>query len=246
MTSPSKPTPSGQQVSERYRALYQDFYSHQDLEWRSLSAAQKFENIKRLTRDVPHQTVLEIGAGDGAISALMCADRYCASLHVLDISETGIELLKARELEVVERAETFDGATLPYPDQRFELVILSHVVEHLEHPRQLLYEAARVGRAVFIEVPLEDTRGLSPVYVPDHVGHINVYSPRSIRHLIQTCGLSIQREHVHPASLTVHRHSSGRKGVIKYLTKRLALTYLPQWAPNLFTYHAAFLATPKA
>jgi SAM-dependent methyltransferase len=175
----------------------------------------------------------------------MCDAQFCVELEALDIAESGVELIKARELPSFVSAQVFDGVTLPYEDQRFDLVILSHVVEHLEHPRQLLYEAARVGRAVFIEVPLEDTRALKPKYVPDHIGHINVYSPRSIRHLIQTCGMTIQREHVHPASLRVHRHTSGSRGIIKYLTKRVALIYAPQLAPSLFTYHGAYLAKPE-
>ena len=244
--SPNTASGSGSSpVSERYQTLYEQFYSQQDLEWRAISATQKFKNIKDLSAGVSHQSVLEIGAGDGAITQLMCDAHFCAELEAVDISEPGVELLKARELPAYVHAQVFDGATLPYPDQRFDLVVLSHVVEHLEHPRQLLYEAARVGRAVFIEVPLEDTRALSPTYVPDHVGHINVYSPRSIRHLIQTCGLTIQREHVHPASLRAHRRSAGARGVMKYLMKRLALTYASEWAPSVFTYHASFLATPK-
>lgn len=239
------PPVNTQAVSERYQALYQQFYRQQDLEWRRLSATQKFENIRALTARIPHRSVLEIGSGDGSITQLLCDAQFCEELEAVDISESGIELLKARELPPYVSAHVFDGATVPYPDQRFDLVILSHVVEHLEHPRQLLYEAARVGRAVLIEVPLEDTRALSPQYTPDHVGHINVYSPRSIRHLIQTCGMTIQREHIHPASLRVHRHTSGSRGIIKYLTKRIALTYAPQLAPSLFTYHGAFLATPN-
>lgn len=245
MPSSSKSRSGSQAVSERYHALYEEFYSHQDSQWRTLSAVQKYQNIKKLCFGIDHQKVLEIGAGDGAISELLCTDHFCVELHALDISETGIELLRARQLKGLCSAEVFDGATLPYPEQHFDLIILSHVVEHLEHPRQLLYEAARVGKAVFIEVPLEDTRGLNPKYVPDHVGHINVYTPRSIRHLIQTCGLEIREEFLHPASLKAHQHSSGARGILKYITKRIALNCSPQWAPNLFTYHASFLSVPQ-
>jgi hypothetical protein len=39
-------------------------------------------------------------------------------------------------------ARTYDGYRIPYGDKRFDLAVLSHVVEHLEHPRLLLYEAS--------------------------------------------------------------------------------------------------------
>ena len=75
----------------------------------------------------------------------------------------------------------FDGYRTLYADNQFDLVLLSHVVEHVEHPRLLLYEAARVGKRLFVEVPLEDNVRLSDDFVFDHVGHINVYSRKTMR-----------------------------------------------------------------
>ena len=234
-----------QGVSEQYQSLYEDFYTHQDPQWRALGADQKYDNIRKLCSHIPHQRILEVGAGDGAISERLCTRQFCTELYALDISESGINKIKQKHIPRIRQAHVFDGAHLPYPDQDFDLVILSHVVEHLEHPRQLLYEACRVGKAVFVEVPLEDTRSLSPQYIPDHVGHINVYSPRTIRHLLQTCGLEIQKEYVHVPSLKAHRHSSGLKGVIKYTAKRVALSVVPSLSTQMFTYHASFLGIPK-
>ena len=237
---------SGHQgVSDHYHSLYEDFYTHQDPYWRAIGADQKYDNIRKLCSHIPHQKILEIGAGDGAISERLCTHQFCTELHALDISASGIQKLKQKQIPRIRQAQVFDGRHVPYQDQSFDLVILSHVVEHLEHPRQLLYEACRVGKAVFVEVPLEDTRTLSPKYVPDHVGHINVYSPRTIRHLLQTCGLEIQKEYVHVPSLKAHRHSSGLKGILKYTTKRMALSVIPSLSTQMFTYHASFLGIPK-
>ena len=233
-------------VSQHYQNLYQEFYDHQDPQWRLLGAQQKMENIQRLCSPIPHQTVLEIGAGDGAVSEQISQTSFCTELYALDISESGIERLKQRALSHLVEASVFNGAEVPYEDQRFDLVILSHVVEHLEHPRQLLYEACRVGKAVFVEVPLEDTRSLSPQYIPDHVGHINVYSPRTIRHLLQTCGLEIQEEYIHVPSLKAHHHSNGMRGILKYGAKRLALSVFPKVSTQVFTYHASFLGIPSS
>lgn len=229
-------------VSDRYHELYEDYYEHQDPRWRALGAQEKFNSLQALCGQEPRARVLEIGAGDGAISALMDAAGFCDELCVLDISSSGISKVKERALATLSEAQVFDGASVPYDDQSFDLVILSHVVEHLEHPRQLLYEASRVGKMVFIEVPLEDTRALSERYVPDHVGHINVYTRKSARRLLQTCGLEIKRERIYVPSWQIHLHSDGAKGLGKYLTKRVAWRLAPRLATHLFTYHAAFLA----
>lgn len=46
-----------------------------------------------------------------------------------------------------------DGTKLPFKDNAFQFVILSHVLEHVEDPGMLLNEIMRVGRAGYIEVP---------------------------------------------------------------------------------------------
>ena len=83
-------------------------------------------------------------------------------------------------------------------DARFDLAVLSHVLEHAEHPRRLLAEASRVARVLFVEVPLEDTWRLARDFTPDAVGHINFYSMASLRRLVQSCGLEVLDERVVP------------------------------------------------
>ena len=44
---------------------------------------------------------------------------------------------------------------LPEPDDAYDLVFATHVLEHVPDPAPLTREMLRVGRAVVIEVPLE-------------------------------------------------------------------------------------------
>jgi ubiquinone/menaquinone biosynthesis C-methylase UbiE len=137
----------------------------------------------------------------------------------------------------------FDGERIPYADDRFDLAIMSHVVEHVEHPRQLIKEAARVARYVFVEVPMEDNIRLPPDFMIDKVGHINFYSPKTLRRLIQTCGLSVLSQITTNASKDVHSYYGGVRGRINFGIKECLLKIAPNISPWLFTYHGSLLCT---
>ena len=117
-----------------------------------------------------------------------------------------------------------------------------HVIEHVEYPRKLLYEAKRVAKYVFVEVPLEDTLRLSRDFVFDTVGHINFYSPKTIRRLIQTCNLRVLAQELSNPSKAVYTFRKGRKGLVNYYVKANLLRFLPSLATKIFTYHSAIIA----
>jgi len=121
--------------------------------------------------------------------------------------------------------------------------VLSHVLEHAEHPRMLLYEASRVAKYVLVEVPLEDTVRMTPDFVFNSVGHINFYSWKTIRRLVQSCDLKVVSQVITHCSRPMYEYQSGRKGVLKYVIKDLLLRASERLACQLFTYHASILCT---
>lgn len=228
-------------VSTGLTDLYADYYKDGESAWRRVCALDKAANIVRLARDVPHASVLEIGAGEGAILARLSELQFASRLAALEISPSGVAVIKARAIPELQSCEVFDGYAIPNPDDAFDLAVLSHVVEHVEHPRILLREARRVARHVFVEVPVEDTLRLPANWRDDGIGHINHYSPRTIRYLLQTCGLRVLRQETTIPSLAVHRFHGERLAACHYLVKRLLLHAMPQTATRYFTYHCALL-----
>jgi SAM-dependent methyltransferase len=85
--------------------------------------------------------VLDLGCGPGD-----SVDLFRAA--VPDVDWVGADI--ADSSEVAERTRTdaefvtFDGRRLPFDDGAFELVFCKQVLEHVEHPRELVGEAARV------------------------------------------------------------------------------------------------------
>jgi SAM-dependent methyltransferase len=229
-------------AQQRAVRLYDDYYRDGPSEWRRLGAVDKVGNILALCGQLPMRSVLEIGAGDGAILSRLSEVGFGDQLHAVEISSSGVDVIRHRGIPRLVEVSQFDGATLPYVDNRFDLAILSHVIEHLENPRQLVYEAARVARYIFVEVPTEDTSRRPDDYVPDGVGHINFFSRRTIRWLVQSCGLSVLGQITTNPSRETYVYLAGRRGWIQYHIKQTLLRWVPDLARRHFCYHEALLA----
>jgi SAM-dependent methyltransferase len=227
-------------ISENVKSGYDDFYDGES-EWRRLSAVEKIDNIVNLCSAYPHDGILDIGAGEGSVLAGLANRGFGKELYALEVSDSAVSAIEERNIAPLIECSIFDGYNIPYDDKRFDLVILSHVLEHLEYPRRLIREAARVGRMIFVEVPLEDNRRLSMDYRPDKVGHINFYSPRTIRRLIQTCDLEVISQSFNNFSYGSYRHMFGSKALLRYLPKELLLKLAPALATRFWTYHCALV-----
>lgn len=184
-------------LSEEVKTAYDNFYKESDTEWRLLGARAKAKNILQVCKNQPFKKILEVGAGDGSVLHYLNQWNFAEQLYALEIADSGVALIRNRNLDKLVEAQTFDGYHIPYPDGTFDLVILTHVLEHVEHERLLLRELKRVARYIAIEVPLDYRFGVDQrmKHFLDY-GHINMYSPTLIRFLLQSEGLEIQAEKV--------------------------------------------------
>lgn len=228
-------------ISEHLRNNYEDYYEDGDSEWRRLGALSKADNIISLCSNLPRSSVLEIGSGEGSILRRLSELNFGEEFYAIEISPSGVETIKNKSIPRLVECKLFDGYHVPYDDDRFDIAILSHVIEHVEHPRQLLYEASRVAKYIFVEVPLLDTSRLSNDFVFDKVGHINFYSPKTMRRLIQSCNLRVLSQIATNPPKGTYTYQKGRKGLINYYIKQILINVLPGLATKLFTYHGALV-----
>lgn len=233
------------ETSAKLREIYENYYSENEWEWFRLNAVDKAGNVIRLCSHAPHENVLEIGAGDGAVLAELSRRGFGQRLYALEITAPGVEAIRAKTIPNLVEVREFSGYEVPYGDKQFDLVVLSHVIEHVEYPRRLLAEAKRVARHVFVEVPLEVNVSLPRDFVLDKVGHINFYSPVLIRRLLQTCDLKVVRQIVTTPHKRIFTFQSGRKGLVKYAVKKSLLAVWPWLATQLFTYNSALLCASE-
>jgi len=116
------------------------------------SQTSRKETLHTVSLVAPHldrgMSVLDVGCGEGYVGEELAA-RGAREVH-------GVDIVDIRRLRNVPFS-LYDGRRLPFPDGRFDLVMLNFVLHHVPDPVKvdLVREALRVTRAkVFI---LEDT-----------------------------------------------------------------------------------------
>lgn len=226
-------------IKDRYESQYSDYRGSA---WRSIGAVHKVDNIMQLCGLLPHERILEIGAGDGAVLESLRKNSFGQEWCALEITSSAVAILNSKGIP----SQVFDGGYVPYDDNSLDLVILTHVVEHLEHPRMILREAARVARHVFVEVPLEHTIRMKDEDVFRPVGHLNYYTASTARMLLISAGFDIVGSRFDNPSRATYVFGQGRvKGTLVWLIRELGLKLFPAMATKIFTYHYAMVGSPR-
>lgn len=102
----------------------------------------------------PGMTVLDAGCGEGLLSVMMA--QKGAIVTGCDLSEPNIEQSRkfAKEQGVAIDFTVGDAEFLPFPDSSFDLVVSSHVLEHLPDFDKGLQEVMRVTkRRAIVAIP---------------------------------------------------------------------------------------------
>jgi ubiquinone/menaquinone biosynthesis C-methylase UbiE len=164
-------------------------------EWRMLGAQGKAEHILNLCERnrIRPERILEVGAGDGAILRCLSKAGCCKELHALEISQSGVGVILSQQIPGLMSCQTFDGYNLPFGDKSFDLIVLSHVLEHVEFERALLREIRRVSEYQVIEIPMDGNALKDETYhmLGPSYGHINAHTTDSLRFLLSTEGFQV-------------------------------------------------------
>ena len=91
--------------------------------------------------------VLEVGCGTGAVTRVLAA--WPGVVEAVGVDPSPVLVAKARELGAGLPALSFkeaDGRSLPFADQRFDVVVFHTTLCHVPEPETMLREAVRVLR----------------------------------------------------------------------------------------------------
>jgi SAM-dependent methyltransferase len=245
------------------RDHYAGIYANEldaEARWLRYGAVDKVDSIAMLlTRaGVVPGRVLELGCGTGAVISECQRRELGQRFTAIDFSADAIAHLKAHGsgIECI-RADINDPSVRI--EGHFDVVILSHVLEHLEDPLTLLRSLRqRIDFTHLIaEVPLEDllasrAKALLRDRLRNLAGHVQFYTPGSFHDLLRRGGFKIldRRNYASVLSAEAAEFVSRKDGLSPTRTaaKKLLNCHLPRVLGPLWRrfYYAneAVLCTP--
>lgn len=176
-----------------FMARYTDGLLISQLLWANHSASIASYRADFLTRLRPESELLEVGPGHGLLLALAAADR-AVPVTGWDISETSVAATR-RALAAMDAGNVVLRAmdiTRAPATARFDAVVASELLEHLEDPAAALgrlQEITRPGGILFLNIPVN-----SPA--PDHIYLWT--APEEIMEFAVSTGLVILEAHTFP------------------------------------------------
>jgi ubiquinone/menaquinone biosynthesis C-methylase UbiE len=229
------------QVSADVKNAYTNQYDESMIEWRSVGAKYKAKNIVSLAKNIQFDKVLEVGCGEGSILHWLSLWHFSKNLYAIEISESGVEITKSKNIEHLREISIFDGYKIPYPDNHFDLVICSHVMEHVEHERVLLREIKRVSKHQIFEVPIDFSFNVDKKI--NHYlayGHINIYTPALFRFLLKSENFEVKNDinYLFESEFMQLLFKNDKMGMLKMRLKQSVLRlfpYLLKIKPNFYT-----------
>ena len=159
---------------------------------------KSFQFLKsKLTKEF---SVLDLGCNTGDLTYQIST---CVK-NVVGIDFNSAHIVKARKTYIQENIQFIHGEVIEYlqqNSQRFDVMILSHILEHIENPESFLVSCKKFFRYIYIEVPDFERSHLN-VYrhelgsklIYSDVDHIWEFDRTSMKEVIQKTGLEIIEE----------------------------------------------------
>jgi hypothetical protein len=221
--------------------------------WLRFGAEFKADSVESLCRKVKFSpsSIIEVGAGTGAVISEVRRRGLGKEFTAIDYSAEALSYLKKADPKI----EILQGdVTTMQVNLKCDLLICTHVLEHLEAPQRALEGICRNIHADYymFEVPLEDLplgrlRNSGGYRIQNPAGHVQFYSRDSFRKQISR-NFDICEERVYFPVFTdeafefTMRKSSKTKRYAKYLTQRLGPALFGALWTKFWYSHMAVLA----
>ena len=153
--------------------------------------------LKKITKDY---AVLEIGCASGGIS------NYIANKakKVIGIDYDDKRISQAKRLYKKSNLEFVNGEASKYlknNNENFDVLILSHILEHLDNPKDFILKFKGFFKFIYIEIPDFDKTFLnqyrlkvSNELIYSDSDHVNEFDREEIKKLVADAGLKILNE----------------------------------------------------
>ena len=157
--------------------------------------------------------VLDFGCGNGVLTYLLKSSGFGKNVLGVDISKEGIRNASKSFANKDISFKTIQEFITSKVD-KFDLIVASHVFEHIRNPEQSLENIKHLSEWFLIEVPLE--KALWPNFVAmlkrtprenNNLGHVNFWNKNSFKSFIENRGLLIVKDfHYASAPFSKYNH----------------------------------------
>ncbi len=144
--------------------------------------------IWKLIADLEFRSVLDVGCGQGSLLEELARRRPGVELAGVDISARAVELANRR---LPDASFSVLDLTKGALDRRFDLVICSDVLEHIEDDRAALHNMRKMtGRWCLVAT----LQGRMREFERRRVGHVRNYRRGELREKMEEAGFVVQRQ----------------------------------------------------
>lgn len=173
--------------------LIQHYYSPNFL---SLLIATFIKNVPAIPSYIKNGKILDLGCGTG--DTLVLLKKLGWDVYGMDIDERAISTGYRRGLKNLKLGTYKDLDK--YPDNYFDAIRLYHVIEHLDDPSlclSLIRKKLRKGRELIMGTPNMES-WISKIfkshwYNLDSPRHLFIFSPRTLKELVEKNGFSVKK-----------------------------------------------------
>lgn len=204
-------------------SFYESFWSEAHYQYRyafDSAVRDRFPAIEKVWGSLAKPaTVLDYGCGNGVLTYWMKCNGFGKTILGVDISRTGIE--SARKAFACDGIQYEDLDWFSSSNEKFDVLVSSHVLEHLENPAEILRTLLAQAEWFVIEVPLEScvwanvmSKFSSKPRRDNSLGHLHFWTRKQVRELMESSGYLILRDY-HYASAPFSPYTSFWKGLLE-------------------------------
>jgi 2-polyprenyl-3-methyl-5-hydroxy-6-metoxy-1,4-benzoquinol methylase len=214
-------------VSSRY---FDGQYAQANPSWHDEDAAWKADKIADFLRDegVIPESVCEVGCGAAGVLAGLAGRMPGVKFVGYDISPQAVELARRLHPDVEVRL----GDPNESGSERFDLVLLVDVFEHVEDYLGFLRRVATLGKRLLCHVPLDMTalmvaRAKPILKAREQVGHLHYFSKDTAIATLRDAGYDIEASRYTPDTLDLPARTTRMK--IAKWPRRLGFRVAPDF-----------------
>ncbi|WP_301101367.1 class I SAM-dependent methyltransferase [Propionivibrio sp.] len=212
--------PSGFYESFWEDTIYQQAYAFDS------AVRDRFPAIKKVWGEmVLPNRVLDFGSGNGVLSYWMHCNGFGTSILGVDVSNSGVNNARKTFSGNGLHFETIDYLSNTTDREQFDVVVSSHVLEHVPNPETTLSQLRKLSDWFVFEVPIEIClwQNISHALRRTHrqqndLGHVNFWTTKSFRAFLEENGFLIVRDY-HYASAPYSPYNT----LLKRTAERLLL-----------------------